>query len=73
MLHGKKLWAYSAERPISALEAVSIEEARVCPFCQNGETHRLAEREFHEPYRWIVIGYICNSCRFVTLAKKTYV
>lgn len=56
------MWAFQPAHRLSKLDKVLVEDQRTSPCCANGVTNRVAEREFHEPWRWIVIGYRCNRC-----------
>jgi hypothetical protein len=56
------LWQFGPDHRTSALDRIVIEQQRVSPCCPNGVTNRLAERQYHAPYRWIVVGYRCSVC-----------
>jgi hypothetical protein len=69
----QKLWRYFPDHPIGSTDTVAVTRARCCPECPNGEMNRLAERQFHEPYRWIPVGFRCNTCGTIYVVKRTYV
>lgn len=73
VLHGKKLWGYAPMQRVMSMDAQLIEEQRRCPGCPNGDTDRLARRQFHSPWRWVVVGYMCNRCGSVWISKDTHV
>lgn len=73
VLHGKRLWVLSPDHKVSGHELDLVERQRVCPYCGFGDMNRLAERQFHAPYRWIPIGYRCNKCGATLVSKENLV
>lgn len=65
-------WFFSAESRVTHANVVDIEQ-RLCPRCEAGYLNRLAERNKFPPYRWVPIGYRCDSCGQAVIETKVEV
>lgn len=54
-------YVYTSERRMTAYEARSVNQERVCPIC-GVRLARIAERELFYPWRWKPSGRVCTSC-----------